>query len=84
MKELRNHGDEVARILQAHLQDGVEPPAGLLRHFEDLMRMVSAHSTLSIETQTLSISLVGSFSQVTKGQFSCQNFVACNKRAIGL
>ena len=64
MKELRNHGDEVARILQAHLQDGVEPPAGLLRHFEDLMRMVSA--------------------QVTKGQFSCQNFVACNKRAIGL
>ena len=55
----------MARILQAHLQDGVEPPAGLLRHFEDLMRMVSAHSTLSIETQTLSISLVGSFSQVT-------------------
>lgn len=40
VKELRNHGDEAARILQAHLQDGVEPPAGLARHFEDFMRMV--------------------------------------------
>ena len=40
MKELRNHGDEAARILQAHLQDGVEPPPELPRHFEDFMRMV--------------------------------------------
>lgn len=40
VKELRNHGDEASRIIQAHLQDGVEPPAGLPRHFEDFMKMI--------------------------------------------
>ena len=68
----------MARILQAHLLDGVEPPTGLLRHFEDLMRMVSAHSTLSIETQTLSISLVGSFRPIFMPEL-CRMQQVCNR-----
>lgn len=50
VKELRNHGDEAARILQAHLQDGVEPPVGLARHFEDFMRMVCVSLILLIRS----------------------------------
>ena len=45
MKELRNQGDEAARIIQAHLQDGVEPPVGLSKHFEDFMKMVCTYYT---------------------------------------
>ena len=40
VKELRNRGDETARILLAHLQEGQEPPTSLRRDFEHLMNMV--------------------------------------------
>lgn len=40
MKEIRNRGDETARILMAHIQEGQEPPASLRRDFEDLLYLV--------------------------------------------
>ncbi|XP_071943661.1 nuclear pore complex protein Nup205-like [Antedon mediterranea] len=41
IKELRNRGDEAARILFAHAQEGLEPPVNLPRHFEHFMRLIS-------------------------------------------
>ena len=40
-KELRNSGDENARILQAHQAEGIDPPKGLRHDFQDLMILVS-------------------------------------------
>ncbi|WAR08423.1 NU205-like protein, partial [Mya arenaria] len=40
VKELRNRGDETARILLAHLQEGQEPPTSLRRDFEDMLYML--------------------------------------------
>ncbi|XP_048578619.1 nuclear pore complex protein Nup205 isoform X2 [Nematostella vectensis] len=40
VKELRNHGDEAARILLVHLQEGLEPPEDLPTHFEDLLLLI--------------------------------------------
>lgn len=37
---MRNHGDETARIIMANQQEGLEPPAGLRRNFEQLLLMV--------------------------------------------
>lgn len=39
-KELRNRGDETARLLQAHQLEGVEPSANLRRDFEHLLELV--------------------------------------------
>ena len=41
MKELRNRGDEAARIIMAHAQEGLEPPSNLQRDFEKLLGLVS-------------------------------------------
>ena len=40
IKDLRNRGDENAKILQAHLQEGIEPPKGLRHDFQDLLLLV--------------------------------------------
>ncbi|XP_064596049.1 nuclear pore complex protein Nup205-like [Liolophura sinensis] len=40
-KELRNRGDETARLLQAHQLEGVEPSANLRRDFEHLLELIS-------------------------------------------
>ena len=40
IKELRNRGDEAARIIIAHAQEGLEPPANLRRDFEQFLMMV--------------------------------------------
>ncbi|XP_065669875.1 nuclear pore complex protein Nup205 isoform X2 [Hydra vulgaris] len=42
IKDIRNHGDENARIIQAHLYEGIEPPQGLRHDFKDFMLLVSA------------------------------------------
>eukprot|EP00795_Rhopilema_esculentum_P005068 gene5068-181_t len=42
IKDLRNRGDENAKILQAHLQEGIEPPKGLRHDFQDLLLLVGA------------------------------------------
>ena len=41
VKELRNQGDETARIIMANQHEGLEAPAGLKRDFEHLLRLVS-------------------------------------------
>ncbi|XP_013384593.1 nuclear pore complex protein Nup205 [Lingula anatina] len=41
VKELRNRGDETARIIMAHVLEGVEPPSGIKRDFEHLMRLIA-------------------------------------------
>ena len=41
MKEVRNRGDETARIVLAHQQEGQEPPGNLKRDFEHLLELVS-------------------------------------------
>ena len=41
VKELRNRGDETARIISAHLQEGLQPPLNLPRDFEHFMLLVS-------------------------------------------
>ena len=46
MKEIRNRGDETARIVMAHLQEGQEPPSTLKRDFEHLLELVNL--TLSL------------------------------------
>ena len=74
MKELRNHGDEAARILQAHLQDGVEPPAGLARHFEDFMRMV----------KLMRLQLIRTTNQDLHPTTMCENVVYRCKAIFGL
>ena len=40
IKELRNRGDEAARIIIAHAQEGLEPPSNLRRDFEQFLMMV--------------------------------------------
>lgn len=40
VKEIRNRGDETARLLIAHLQEGQEPPATLRHDFEELLHVV--------------------------------------------
>ena len=40
IKELRNRGDEAARIIIAHAQEGLEPPTNLRRDFEQFLMMV--------------------------------------------
>ncbi|XP_033102050.1 nuclear pore complex protein Nup205-like isoform X2 [Anneissia japonica] len=57
IKELRNRGDEAARILLAHAQEGVEPPVNLPRHFEYFMRLISA----LYRTDPLSLELAAEF-----------------------
>ncbi|XP_057313200.1 nuclear pore complex protein Nup205-like isoform X1 [Hydractinia symbiolongicarpus] len=42
MKELRTRGDENAHILQAHLNEGMEPPQGLRHDFQEFMSLVSS------------------------------------------
>lgn len=41
LKELRNQGDEAARIVSTYAQDGLSPPARLPRHFEQLLELVA-------------------------------------------
>ncbi|CAN7984284.1 unnamed protein product [Ixodes hexagonus] len=41
VKELRNQGDETARIVSAYLNDGLAPPATLARHFEHLLELIA-------------------------------------------
>ena len=52
MKEIRNRGDETARIVMAHLQEGQEPPSTLKRDFEHLLELVNL--TLSLQRPVLS------------------------------
>ncbi|KAL4232887.1 hypothetical protein ACF0H5_007574 [Mactra antiquata] len=40
VKETRNRGDETARIMMAHIQEGQEPPAQLRRDFEHLLYLI--------------------------------------------
>ncbi|XP_045195259.2 nuclear pore complex protein Nup205-like [Mercenaria mercenaria] len=40
VKEIRNRGDETARIMMAHLQEGQDPPASLRRDFEHLLYLI--------------------------------------------
>ena len=41
MKELRNRGDETARLIMSYEQEGLEPPRTLKRHSEHLLTLVS-------------------------------------------
>ncbi|GIY52226.1 nuclear pore complex protein Nup205 [Caerostris darwini] len=41
VKELRNRGDEAARIIASHSQEGLEPPSNLPLHFEHLLNLIS-------------------------------------------
>lgn len=40
MKDMRNRGDENARIIQAHFMEGMEAPHGLRYDFQDLLTLV--------------------------------------------
>ncbi|KAL5010671.1 hypothetical protein ScPMuIL_012976 [Solemya velum] len=40
VKELRNRGDETARILMAHTQEGLDPPQMLRRDFEQMLKLI--------------------------------------------
>jgi len=42
MKEIRNQGDETARIILAHQQEGLEPPPTLPHDFQDLLHLFYA------------------------------------------
>ena len=39
---MRNHGDEVARILMLHLVEGEEAPSDLRKDFHHLMELITA------------------------------------------
>lgn len=41
LKELRNQGDEAARIISTYAQNGQPPPVQLPRHFEQLLELVA-------------------------------------------
>ena len=41
VKELRNRGEEASRIILAHMQEGVKPPANLRRDFEQLLDLMA-------------------------------------------
>ena len=40
VKEIRNRGDDVGRLLMIHAREGTEPPANLPKYFEDFMKLV--------------------------------------------
>ncbi|XP_037087802.1 nuclear pore complex protein Nup205-like [Pollicipes pollicipes] len=42
LKDLRNRADEAAHTIQMHQQEGLEPPENLPRHFEQLLRLLTA------------------------------------------
>uniref|UniRef100_H2Z552 Nuclear pore complex protein Nup205 n=1 Tax=Ciona savignyi TaxID=51511 RepID=H2Z552_CIOSA len=42
VKEMRNHGDEVARILMLHMSQNEEPPASLRKDFQQLLELITA------------------------------------------
>ena len=52
MKEVRNRGDETARIILAHQQEGQEPPSNLKRDFEHLLDLVSYDVEICIVLST--------------------------------
>ena len=39
---MRNHGDEVARILMLHLVEGEEAPSDIRKDFQHLMELITA------------------------------------------
>ncbi|XP_067131322.1 LOW QUALITY PROTEIN: nuclear pore complex protein Nup205 [Centruroides vittatus] len=41
VKELRNRGDDAARIILAHMQEGILPPPNLSHHLEHLMQLIT-------------------------------------------
>ena len=41
MKGLRTSGDENARIMQAHIMQGMDPPQGLRHDFQEFLLLVS-------------------------------------------
>ena len=41
VKELRDKGDEMGRIIGAYLAEGLQPPDNLCRHFESLINLIS-------------------------------------------
>ncbi|UYV67175.1 NUP205 [Cordylochernes scorpioides] len=45
VKELRANGDEVAKIVLAHYNEGINPPLNLSRHLEHLFNLVSSPVT---------------------------------------
>ena len=47
MKELRTQGDENARILQAHLFEGMDSPHGLRHDFREFMLLVCSSFFMS-------------------------------------
>ena len=42
VKELRNSGDEAARIIVANQQEGLDAPHNIARHFEHFLLLVSS------------------------------------------
>ncbi|XP_077999885.1 nuclear pore complex protein Nup205-like [Glandiceps talaboti] len=52
VKELRNRGDEAARIMMSHAMEGLNPPANLRRDFEYFMLLIGdLYSTDSLKLQ---------------------------------
>ena len=41
MKELRDAGDEAARVIIAHQQEGIDVPPNMRQDFQNLLRLVS-------------------------------------------
>ncbi|XP_064463706.1 nuclear pore complex protein Nup205-like [Ornithodoros turicata] len=41
VKELRNQGDEAARIINTYIKDGLTPPTGYPQHFEQFLGLIS-------------------------------------------
>jgi len=41
VKELRDKGDEMGRIIGAYLAEGLQPPENLCRHFESLLNLIA-------------------------------------------
>jgi len=41
VKELRDKGDEMGRVIGAYLTEGLQPPDNLCRHFESLLNLIA-------------------------------------------
>ena len=78
VKELRNRGDETARIIIANQQEMLEPPAGLRRDFENMMKMVKLIRyilrPLYIKCTAIAIP---SFNTYTYTEFSSLSWLTC-------
>ena len=86
MRDLRNHGDEVARTVGAYLEEGLSPPSDLAHDYENFLKLIGQFyqkEKLKLCDEFWRIDSGGMLLSPTKAVSEMQKSLALNKFCLG-